>query len=405
MEALPRFRTRRSGRHGSLVLLAGLIVVLTMALAAPASSSASLKRWGQYFGGGETQTQAEPTPVTGLEHVTAIDAGNATSYALESNGVVYAWGDGMYGQLGDGRYGQLANSPTPVRVSFPNGVSIVAIGEARDAGYAVDSTGQGWAWGSYNHGSLCLGYSPVLRRRPEKVSGVTTAKAVQGGQNHVLWLLNNGTVESCGSNMQGQLGVGSGVQESNVPLLVPGITGIVRVSVGEHTSAAIDSSGRLFMWGGNETGAVGVGQKYRDVYTPMQVQFPSGAGPVTDVSAGGDFGENDHTLALLGGEMYGWGVDSRNQVGDEEMSDGSGENKFEPVATGLHFTQVVAGGMHSLGLDATGNVWAWGAGYGFALGTGSSKAAVSPVIVDTGVRVISATATNSIDSSEGSMGG
>lgn len=235
--------------------------------------------------------------------------------------------------------------------------------------------------------------------------GITTATAVQGGENHVLWLLNNGTVESCGTNMQGQLGVGSGVQQSNVPLAVPGLTGIVRVSVGEHTSAAVDSSGRLFMWGGNETGAVGVGQQFRDVYTPMQVQLPAGAGAVTDVSAGGDFGENDHTLALAGGAMYGWGVDSRNQVGDEALSDGSGVNKYEPVATGLHFAQVVAGGSHSLGLDATGNVWAWGGGYGFALGTGTSTAAMTPVMVDTGVRVISATATNSIDSTEGSLGG
>ena len=399
MEAPVRFSTRRSRRRGSPILLAGLVVVLTMALAAPAS--ASLKRWGQYFGGGETQTQTEPTLVTGLEHVRAIDAGNATSYALESNGLVYAWGNGRFGQLGNG---VPVNSATPVRVSFPTGVSIVAIGEARDVGYAVDSTGQGWAWGNNGHGSLCLGNS-AIRLRPEKVPGVTTATAVQGGENHVLWLLNNGTVESCGTNMQGQLGVGSAVQESNTPLAVPGITGIVRVSVGEHTSAALDASGRLFMWGGNETGAVGVGQKYRDVYTPMQVPFPLGAGPVTDVSAGGDYGENDHTLALLGGEMYGWGEDSRNQVGDESMSDGSGENKFEPAATGLHFAQVVAGGAHSLGLDASGNVWAWGGGYGFALGTGSSKATMAPVIVDTGVSAISATATNSIDSSEGTLGG
>jgi alpha-tubulin suppressor-like RCC1 family protein len=399
MEALARFRIRRSRRRGSSILLAGLVVVLTMALAAPAS--ASLKRWGQYFGGGETQTQAEPTPVTGLEHVTAIDASNATSYALESNGLVYAWGNGRFGQLGNGG---AANSPTPVRVGFPSGVVIVAIGEARDQGYAVDSTGQGWAWGYNGHGSLCLGVA-AMRLRPEKVPGITTATAVQGGENHVLWLLNNGTVESCGTNVQGQLGVGSRVQQSNVPLAVPGLTGIVRVSVGEHTSAALDSSGRLFMWGGNETGAVGVGQQFRDVYTPMQVQLPAGAGAVTDVSAGGDFGENDHTLALVGGELYGWGQDSLNQVGDEAMSDGSGENKFEPVPTGLHFAQVVAGGAHSLGLDASGNVWAWGAGYGFALGTGTSKGILTPVIVDTGVSVISATATNSIDSSEGTLGG
>ena len=39
---------------------------------------------------------------SGLNHVTAIAAGDYYSLALGADGTVWAWGDNGYGQLGDG---------------------------------------------------------------------------------------------------------------------------------------------------------------------------------------------------------------------------------------------------------------------------------------------------------------
>jgi alpha-tubulin suppressor-like RCC1 family protein len=93
---------------------------------------------GSFFDGTETGaalTQEFPTEVMPLSNVTAIDAGNAAAYAVESNGEVYGWGDGSSGELGDGA---TAASEQAVRVDFPAGIHIVAIGEAEDDGFAID---------------------------------------------------------------------------------------------------------------------------------------------------------------------------------------------------------------------------------------------------------------------------
>src|ERR1019366_4446953 len=168
--------------------VAFLTVCLTSLLAA--SASAQVKHWGGY---GEP-IPLVPTEVQGLENVTRIDAGNGSGYALESNATEWAWGENSEGELGNGT--KAASYNGAVKVSFPKGVRIVAIGEARYA-------------------------------------GIASAVAVQGGENHVLWLMADGTVRACGENWNGQLGVGASVPETNVPLEVPGLSEVVEISAGE----------------------------------------------------------------------------------------------------------------------------------------------------------------------------
>lgn len=364
------------------------IAAVLLAVLAPAASAQ--KRWGSFFDGGtgEPHTQSSPTTVPGLSGVTRISASNASAYFLKADGTVWAVGDGMKGELGNGG---TADAPsTAVRVAFPKGTSIVAIGEAKNEGYAIDSTGQGWAWGANEKGSLCLGRGGK-RLMPVKVSGMTEAVAVAGGENHVLWLLANGTVKTCGINTRGQLGVGTTPNDSKVPLLVPGLSGIVEISGGERTSAARDRKGRLFTWGANENGNCGLGTETPAVFTPQQVTLP---GPVSQVYAGGNTGENGHTLALVGGEVFGWGKDESGDVGDGATS----VHRPNPIATGLHFRRVAASGRSSFGLDAEGNVWAFGADRSEALGNGVGVVnQPTPAIVDTGASMISATSTDSLD--------
>jgi alpha-tubulin suppressor-like RCC1 family protein len=168
----------------------GVVLVFGLVLLLATPASAQVYRFGS-FGSGE-EAVLSPTLVPGLEAATKIDAANAFGLALV-NGSVMAYGNNARGELGDGTS---EGSATPVPVAFPAGVHVVAIGDANQAGYAVDSTGQGWAWGKAGD-DLCLGKSEADVLKPEKVSGITDAIAVQGGGPHVLWLLANGTVESC----------------------------------------------------------------------------------------------------------------------------------------------------------------------------------------------------------------
>ncbi len=368
-----------------------LAVVLAAALGLTwaAAAGAQLERFGSYFGG-NPYTQEVPTPVEGVANVVRIDASNASSLALDANGTVWTWGNGQYGELGNG-VGHDSN--TPVTPSFPAGTKIVSIGEARSDGFAIDSNGHLWAWGLNESGSLCLG--PKVKKHqltPRLVPGVSGAVAVQGAQNHVLILLANGTVEACGTNSNGQLGVGSGVDETSTPLPVHNLSHVVEITAGVLTSAARTESGAVFTWGDNRQGQAGVGAGPQSVFEPTQVALP---GPASEISCGGDaIGTGDDSgfdLALVGGRVYGWGNDRKGQIGDRRHA-----TRMTPVATELHFARVVASGENGIGLSATGQVYTWGAGHRFSLGDGGERGRLLPIEVANGATMISGTAMSSL---------
>jgi alpha-tubulin suppressor-like RCC1 family protein len=73
-------------------------------------------------------------------------------------------------------------------------------------------------------------------------------------------ILANGSVWAWGDNDRGQLGDGTKVS-SDIPLRVdvPRSVSFVTVSSGGYASYAIDRSGRLWAWGGNQNGQLGTG--------------------------------------------------------------------------------------------------------------------------------------------------
>jgi alpha-tubulin suppressor-like RCC1 family protein len=368
------------------------LMFLTLSPAASAASAA-VHRWGAF---GTQEELATPGPVTysGSEgEVVKIDAGNASAYALTANGDVLAWGPNEHGQLGDGT--TEASFDETVHVHFPAAVRIVAIGEERASGFAIDSTGHAWAWGEGASGSDCLGKHVEDLTEPRMIPGLTGVAAVQGGATHSIWLMHSGTVMMCGLNQDGELGTGEAGGVAYAPVQVPGLTKVVEVSAGQGVACARTSSGAVLDWGDDNQGQVGNGVFESSVATPYEVPLREAA---TQISCGGNLSKNGSTLALLhGGAVYGWGADEAGQLGDERTA-----NKASPtlasVTAKLGLTQVVCSGEYSLGLSAQGDVYAWGSNERHALGTiRKIRMSPTPLLVDTGAVEISATAYDSSD--------
>lgn len=378
-----RVLKRRSGLIWTSVT-AGLLAASGVLSATPASAASAspgqVSAWGFYAGGPSVLT---PAAVGNLSNVVTVDASNNSGYALESDGTVWAWGGGQYGDLGDGN--DAPSFTNAVEVRFPAGVDIVAIGEAAYSGMAVDSTGQGWEWGQRH----CHGASKSTTL-PTKVVGVTNAVAVQGAGHHVHWLLANGTVASCGVGTNSELGLGP-VMHSLDPMVIPGLSNIVAISAGNNAVAALDSSGDVYAWGDNNNGEVGVGGTTHNIWVPTKVNLPAKA---VEISSGGDVLKNGHMLALLStGQVYAWGTDTSGQLGDGRHADESSPVQV-PLPPGVTFTSVIASGRFSMGLDTNGNVWAWGGG---AIGNGNDGGSKVPVMIDSGVVQISGTAGTAVD--------
>lgn len=95
-----------------------------------------------------------PVPVTGLSGVVAIAAGAQHSFALKSDGTLWAWGQNDYGVLGDRT---TTDHRTPVQVTELSDVTAIAAGGQH--GLARKRDGSLWTWGWNDYGQL--GREPI----------------------------------------------------------------------------------------------------------------------------------------------------------------------------------------------------------------------------------------------------
>lgn len=77
--------------------------------------------------------------------------GNGQTLAMLADGSLYAWGSNSFGQLGTGN---TVNEDSPVPFSPPAGVTYVALASGGATSYAIDTHGHVWAWGEGKYGEL-----------------------------------------------------------------------------------------------------------------------------------------------------------------------------------------------------------------------------------------------------------
>jgi alpha-tubulin suppressor-like RCC1 family protein len=370
--------------------------------------------WGA-LGSGDYSDRTTPFVVTGLPKITAIGTANRVSLAIGTDGSVWMWGDNEAGQFGDTRY---ARQPLPVSVSTLAGLSGFTFGESHtvarglngalkawgensygqlgvgdtndrsvptlvtappqftqvsagaDHTMAIAGDGSVWAWGSNGNGELGDGTANVSNL-PIDVQGPGNTVAVAAGDFHVLALSGNGDVWAWGPNGNGQLGDGSR-RDSALPQRIAALPAISGIAAGNSFSLALEQNGNVWSWGSNGYGQLGIGLIGGAQLTPMVLTTISA---VSQLSA-----QNTHVLAVRqDGSVWAWGS---NRFG--ELGDGTTTDRSTPTKVAGQFNQVIsvaAGGFHSLALDRSGNVWAWGANYFGQLGDGTSTDRYAPVRV------------------------
>lgn len=299
-------------------------------------------------GGGGTGPTVSTTPNTTT--YLGVAAGGGHTVAIKSDGTLLAWGLNLNGQLGDGTFVEKW-TPNPVGLGAAVTGSVISAGEFHTAALGTCTT---------------------------------------GGCTLTTW----------GSNDSGRLGNGTPT-ESNVPVTITGKTWLTVATGGAHTLAIKrdgTSGGVVLTWGRNDKGQLGV-LDLNNKSVPTEIsnclyQFPIPVGVTTlwhtcskkwlAVAAG-----SQHSLGLLQtGELYGWGLNTRGQIG-------IAANAGVPAPVGISvtesggvftfnkkFTSIAAGGDHSLAILNDGTLHAWGAnGFG-QLGLGTLDNVATPTRVN-----------------------
>lgn len=266
----------------------------------------SVYSWGQGFhgavGDGTTTDRSAPVAVHGVGNVgtltgmTAVVGGGFHSLALGPGGTVFAWGQGGNGQVGNGSF---LNRTSPVQVHGPNNVGVLTGITSLAAGgshtLAIGAGGTVWAWGTGGNGQLGENDAinrpfPVQVRGAGNVGNLTEITAVSCGNQHSLALDFNGTVYAWGNDFAVPGGM------SLVPVVISSLSGhnIVDVQAIGLSSYALSADGRLWAWGYNGFGQLGLGDTLNrfaptEVFAPAGYRFDS----IKNVGHGG------HVLAVL----------------------------------------------------------------------------------------------------------
>jgi alpha-tubulin suppressor-like RCC1 family protein len=283
---------------------------------------------------------------------------------------VWTWGINTSGQLGTGSNTSVTSPGTVVGV----GQNWLQVSAGQNHSAAIRTDGTLWTWGNSSKGNLGNGSTANTSSPNTVAGGGTTWSSVSAGNQITAAIKTDGTLWTCGYNVQGQLGNGSTANTSSFATTAGGGTTWSQVSVyGTAFSgmlAAIKSDGTLWTCGYGTGGGLGNGST-ANISSPATV---AGGGTTWKQVA---CGYNAFTAAVkTDGTLWTCGYNTFGQLGNNSTANTS---SFATVAGGgTTWSQVSCGGNFIAAVKTDGTLWSWGAGATGALGNGSTAGTSSP---------------------------
>ena len=321
--------------------------------------------WGQNsnklgLGLGNLADQNLPTQIGTANDWATVSAGNVHSLAVKTNGTLWAWGNGQFGQLGNG----LFNSATPNVTQVGTANDWLTVSAGNRFSLAIKTTGTLWSWGLNNVGQLGLN-NLVNQNLPVQVGTATNWSKIDAGDQHSLAIDNTGFVYGWSDNTFGQFGNGTNTS-SLIPIMVSSSNNWMEVSAGLDHSLFLNTFGFLFSSGNNTNGQLCNGTNTASnmmmpaTNTGAQFQYIA-------ISAGGG-----HSLVIDNTNLL-WssGLNSQGQLG---LGNNTNTNVLTLVSTSNTYFAISAGITHSLAMETTTALWSTGRGLEGELGIGTNVA-------------------------------
>jgi alpha-tubulin suppressor-like RCC1 family protein len=348
---------------GALVILGLVMPALgadasTPSIGVPNKTPGTVWTWGD---GNLFNSSLLANPVHDLSDVVEVGVGGGdgngqdTGYALREDGTVWAWGVGGNGELGTGTN----VSQTNVLARIHGLSDVVEVAGGYSNGYALEKDGTVWAWGVGADGQLGNGTNVSESNVPVRVKGLSGVVAVVGGYLGGYAVEKSGRLWAWGAGSGGVLGNGTNVTESDVPVQVKDVSDVVAVAGGFSGACALEKNGTVWAWGAGESGQLGNGTNVSESDVPFPVHALSG---VVAIAA---FNGDDSYIALRkDGSVWHWGA-----VPSER---GGPSNDVPAEVRGLtNAVAITAGYDTEFALLKDGTVWGWGDAADGEMGNGT----------------------------------
>lgn len=308
-------------------------------------------------------------------------------YVLGEQRDLYAVGDNTFGQLGDG-----ATATRPRyqarRIERVTDIRQVETGDAHVI--ALDGSGFLYTWGLNRYGQLGSGEAGYIEETlgndafdnwrdanaPQSIfiEGASRFTAVAAGSDFSLVLDEDGRVWAFGSNRSGQLGIGAETGNNsfvNTPTRVPIETRVTDIAAADAAAFALTEDGCVYAWGSDYYGLLG-SDGGSESAVPVRVTCENG--PLHNVTALAASGRNAAALTA-DGTMYVWGSNMFGQAGNGTYDLIERVEYASPVTyfaeNGLTIAEIECGSDTVYARTEDGRLFGWGMCSDGSLGMGA----------------------------------
>jgi alpha-tubulin suppressor-like RCC1 family protein len=359
----------------TVVGLADAIDVGTVSLASFArTADGGMDAWGW---NGVGLLLADPSDIllftahhSRLRDVAEFDTSAQSACAISTAGDLSCWGVNSFGEVGDGTH-YVSNAPHAIALGSGARASHVSMSDVTSCAIA---DGDVYCWGENSLGGVGDGTGRP-RLLPTRVGDpLTDVRSVSSAVEQSCALTNTREAYCWGTNLYGSLGHEErGDPSTAVDVIGLGSAHITNVSTGTTATCGIDTYHRIWCWGSNDVGELGIGSA-EPQSGAVQVLLPTGAPEMSAVSVG-----TRYACSLGGGQVYCWGANDYGQ-----LADGTDVARSTPVRVPTIDDAVEIITMASTACarrSRDNSVWCWGGNALGELGNGSILPSTDPVPV------------------------
>jgi alpha-tubulin suppressor-like RCC1 family protein len=301
-----------------------------------------------------------------------VSSANSHTLAITSSGRIYVTGDNTIGQLGIG-------TATGTRCSFilnclSSSLVFNEVSVSSGASKALTNDGKLYSWGRNTVGEVGAGNFTSPCCIPTLICPSLTFCKIVSGSFHSLALTNDGKLYAWGVNTCGQVGVGSTVTCYCSPVLICNSLTFCYISAGFEHSHAITNDGKLYAWGSGAGGRLGNGGT-TPVLSPTCITT---ALSISKISGGNNFS----LLLTQDGKIYSTGVNQWGQLGlGVSCTVTPSVCNFTLINCNLNFCQIQTGSISAYSLTNDGKLYSWGYNSSGQLGLNNLTSYCVPTLV------------------------
>lgn len=219
----------------------------------------TLWAWGNntyaQLGNGNTTSYSSPIQIGALTNWSSVVCDSSATMAIKTDGTLWGWGGNYWGNLGIGSSGNYISSPT--QVGALTTWAYFATGGSQT--FAVKTDGTLWAWGYNGYGNLATG-NTTNYSSPVQIGALTNwLKIASAGYQTAHAVKTDGTLWSWGLNATVGLVGNSSLTNVTSPVQIGSLTNWSTVRHGYSSAYATKTDGTLWVWGNGANGRLGLG--------------------------------------------------------------------------------------------------------------------------------------------------